>query len=120
MKKNYLLLLFALFLAGCLKCPDDYVAPEIIKAPPVLSAFINANEVTLNWSFTPKEEDEFKIERKIKDAAFKLIDSTSIDIHSYKDTFLLPETNYTYRIFVVDNKIKCSDYSNEISFTTGN
>jgi chitosanase len=69
---------------------------------------VTKSSITLNWDDNSNNEIGFKIYRKItKDdnSTLKLIYITKPNITSYTDTFLYPDTNYTYQVKATDDPI---------------
>lgn len=119
MKFGFILLGMLVFFQGCLKCPDDYVEPQInTKKPILMLGSVNSHDVTISWSYTISNENQFKIERKTVNGDFVLIDSTTTKVTTYTDSLILSHVNYAYRVYAVDGNNKSSPYSNEIQVST--
>lgn len=111
-----------LVLISCNKRIDisivDKTTNSIVVAPSnLISNNIKSNEVYLVWNDNSTNEDGFKIEKKDQNGNFILLATLNMNITTYKDTNLLPLTNYTYRVYAYNNRGN-SGYSNELSIKT--
>jgi len=80
---------------------------------------LSDSEVILEWSDNSDNENGFVLERKFGNQNYSLIASVGAEVESFKDTELLSNTTYTYRVNAYNNTGN-SEYSNEfVLITTG-
>ncbi|QLE02214.1 fibronectin type III domain-containing protein [Galbibacter sp. BG1] len=96
------------------KCEE---VTEVPLAPTDLIATASSTEqIDIKWKDIATTEANYVVERKT-DGEFEKIASLDANTTTFSDIGLLPETEYTYRIYA-KNVIGKSDYSNTASATT--
>ncbi len=84
----------------------------------LISKTISSDRIQLSWQDNSDDEEGFKIERRIMDiGTWQEINQVKSNVTTYRDTCLLSNTTYIYRILAF-NKNGLSEYSNESSSTT--
>jgi titin len=73
--------------------------------------------INITWTDNSDNEDGFKMERKELGGTYTEIKTLAVNVTSYSDTGLNPDTTYYYRIRAY-NSFGHSDYSNEANTTT--
>jgi titin len=92
--------------------------PNAPAAPSVLTATtIGQSQINLAWTDNSINEVDFKIERKTLNGAYAEIAAVGVNVKSYSDLGLAPDTQYFYRVRAA-NAGGQSNYSNEASATT--
>jgi hypothetical protein len=87
-------------------------------APTNLTVGIVAGRVELNWNDNSSNEDGFAMERRTSGTAtWTEVDRTAADVETYRDSGLLPDTTYFYRVRAFHGT-DFSGYSNEVSIRT--
>ncbi|MTI24408.1 RHS repeat domain-containing protein, partial [Fulvivirga kasyanovii] len=94
--------------AAVVTVPD---APENLQGTATISG------IELNWTDTSSNENGFRLERKTGTGAYELLATINANIITYKDTDVLPETTYSYRLTSF-NDAEGSGYSNIVTLTT--
>lgn len=84
----------------------------LVNADPVYSA---ERGIGLTWVDNSDNEAAFQVERKMDASAFALINTTGVDVTSWRDVVTQPGV-YTWRVRAC-NAVGCSAYSNEASLT---
>ena len=101
---------------------DSYllrITPVPPTAPSVLVASQPGNgSVQLNWVDTSTTETRFEIEKKTGAGPFSLLANANLNVQSYQDFAVAPNTTYTYRVRAA-NADGTSAWTNEASATTG-
>lgn len=90
--------------------------PSYIGPPTDLTAAVNENSVTLNWSDNSDNETGFTIERATKirgKYVFELLKTISSNVTSYTDQSV-EVGSYKYRLHAL-NDFATSDFSNEVA-----
>ncbi len=89
-----------------------------LVAPANLTATtISSNEIQLTWEDPNTIEEGFKLERKSAEGAYAEVATLESDITTYKDSSLISNTLYSYRIRTF-KEVQNSFYSNPASATT--
>ncbi|MBE9524010.1 MAG: cadherin-like domain-containing protein, partial [Chloroflexi bacterium] len=91
---------------------DPPLAPSDLSAAP-----LSANQIHLDWTDNATDEYGFHIERSDDNVNWSLIDTVGVDVISYDDASVLPNTTYTYRVQTYNGSGN-SDYSNAAAATT--
>ena len=87
------------------------------KPTNLTASAISSSEINLTWTDNSDNEDGFKLERKELGGTYTEIKTLAVNVTSYSDTGLNPDTTYYYRIRAY-NSFGHSDYSNEANTTT--
>ena len=105
---------------GCTVSEDGVV--EVVPLPPseLKAAQVSGEQVDLSWKDNSTNETGFKIERKTDSGIFTEIGSTSTDVTTFSDKTLSLNTNYTYRVYSLNQVGKSISYSNEVTVKTFN
>ncbi|MDH5769249.1 MAG: S8 family serine peptidase [Nitrospirota bacterium] len=97
---------------------NAYKAVASIANPVNLTATATSpTQIAITWSDIAAGESGYKIERKTGSSSFTEIATVSVNVSSFNDSSLTPQTTYTYRVKAY-NSISESFYSNEASATT--
>jgi hypothetical protein len=89
-------------------------------APTNLTATaVSASAIDLTWNDNSAGEEHFEVERRTSGGSFERIAQTAANATSYKDTGLVANTTYVYRVRAT-SAAGASDYSNEATATTTN
>ncbi|MEW5766299.1 MAG: Ig-like domain-containing protein [bacterium] len=84
------------------------------SAPTNLSAqVISSSQINLFWQDNSHNEDGFRIERKTGSGSYVEIGTVGVNVTTYSDTGIIPNTDYSYRVRAY-NVAGNSDYSNEV------
>jgi uncharacterized protein (TIGR02145 family) len=104
-------------LVGCTISEEGVIplAPSELKA-----TLSSTSQVDLSWKDNSTNETEYKIERKTETGNFIEIGSTSTDVTAFSDNSLSINTNYTYRVYCLNQVGKSISYSNEVTIKTLN
>ncbi|NIP57464.1 MAG: hypothetical protein GWN39_02575, partial [Thermoplasmata archaeon] len=78
---------------------------------------LSTTSISLTWSSSAENVDEFEIERAQGSAEFSALATLTGDVGSYQDEGLTPETSYRYRIRAC-NDGACSSFSAASEATT--
>lgn len=77
---------------------------------------VSSTQINLTWTDNSNNESGFKIERKIEGGSYLEIASVGVNVTSYNDTSLSPNTKYYYKVIAYNSFGQSS--SNEASATT--
>ena len=95
--------------------------PLFPTAPTNLAAAADTFFVDLSWTDNSTTENGFVLERKDGDSAsinpFIPIDTVGSDVTTYKDTIVIPNSTYQYKLYAF-NLFGNSGYSNTVQATT--
>ncbi len=86
---------------------------QIIAPSNLQVSFGGAGDIYLTWNDNSNNESGFKIERKIDNGNFELIDSVGANVTSFTN-FITEPGNYTYRVYAY-NATHTSGFSNQAS-----
>uniref|UniRef100_UPI0040474030 fibronectin type III domain-containing protein n=1 Tax=Algoriphagus sp. TaxID=1872435 RepID=UPI0040474030 len=105
---------------GCTVSEDGVV--EVVPLPPseLKATLISGEQVDLSWKDNSTNETGYKIERKTDSGNFTEIGSTATDITTFSDKTLSLNTNYTFRVYSLNQVGKSISYSNEVTIKTFN
>jgi uncharacterized protein (TIGR02145 family) len=105
---------------GCTVSEDGVV--EVVPLPPseLKATLVSGEQVDLSWKDNSTNETGYKIERKTDSGNFTEIGSTATDVTTFSDKTLSLNTNYTYRIYSINQVGKSISYSNEVTIKTFN
>ena len=116
--KNIIYVSLAFLLFGC-SISQDGIVEVVPLAPTELKAtLVSGDQVDLSWKDNSTNETGYKIERKIDTGNFTEIGSTAIDVTTFSDKALSINTNYTYRVYGINQVGKSISYSNEVTIKT--
>lgn len=79
---------------------------------------ISDKQIDLSWIDKSTNEIGFKIQRKTGAAVFSDVGSTTVDVSSYSDRNLTPNTSYTYRVYSYNAIGNSATYSNEVTVSS--
>lgn len=111
-------MLISIFLIQCQKNPDGTVTTLPVSPQNLTAGLQPNNQINLNWKDISTNEQGFKIERKTSTSTFTVIASTDVNVTSYNDIGLAPNTTYTYRVFSFNSLGNSPTYTNEVSVST--
>ena len=107
--------------------PEDFTARiyemevygELSPVSPSTLSLVNvdSNQAEITWSDLSDNEDGFILERKVGTGSFEEIVQLGVNVTSFIDQNLTPDTHYEYRVAALNNVDK-SGYSNELVVTT--
>ena len=118
MRQLLYLSLFFHVLFGC-SISQDGIVEVVPLAPSELKAtLVSSDQIDLSWKDNSTNETGYKIERKIDTGNFTEIGSTAIDVTTFSDKALSINTNYTYRVYGINQVGKSISYSNEVTIKT--
>jgi len=105
---------------GCTVSEDGVV--EVVPLPPseLKATLVSGEQVDLSWKDNSTNETGYKIERKTDTGNFTEIGSTATDVTTFSDKTLSLNTNYTYRVYSLNQVGKSISYSNEVTIKTFN
>ena len=105
---------------GCTVSEDRVV--EVVPLPPseLKVTLVSGEQVDLSWKDNSTNETGYKIERKTDSGNFTEIGSTATDVTTFSDKTLSLNTNYTYRVYSLNQVGKSISYSNEVTIKTFN
>ena len=121
--KNRLLIILVLvciFLNSCSVNEDGTINTLPIPATNLNGKFTNPRSVNLSWTDNSTNETGFIIERKTGNNGFENIGKVNQNITTFRDTNILPNNTYVYRVYSFNLLGKTPIYTNEISITTTN
>jgi uncharacterized protein (TIGR02145 family) len=120
MRQLLYLSLFFLIFFGC-SISQDGIVEVVPLAPSELKAtLVSSDQIDLSWKDNSTNETGYKIERKTETGNFTEIGSTAIDVTTFSDKTLSINTNYTYRVYGINQVGKSISYSNEVTIKTFN
>lgn len=104
---------------SCEKPYDPGLSIVIPLAPTNLVAtVISSTQINLSWKDNSTNETGFKIERKVGTGNYSVISNGTADITVYRDSGLLANTSYTYRVSSFNSAGPSITYSNEVTVVT--
>ena len=125
MKKTtiFLSIIFAFVtLFGCSSSNDSSENSSTTTVPMtptgLTGTVFSGSQINLSWTDNSIDETGFKIERKTGTGTFEMVGYTSTGIVTFKDTGLIVNTPYTYRVNSYNSNGNSITYTNEITLTT--
>ena len=112
---KYYFRVFAIYDTAYSEFAVEDITPTIIPPDNLQAEQISINSVQLTWNDLNSEVSGFKIERAIADSEFEEYAFLPPDEAAFIDTDLIPNTNYTYRVYAMWDSI-LSDIS-QVSMT---
>lgn len=104
---------------SCEKPYDPGLSIAIPLAPTNLVAtVISSTQINLSWKDNSTTETGFKIERKVGTGNYSVISNGTTDVTVYRDSGLLANTSYTYRVSSFNSAGPSITYSNEVTVVT--
>ena len=103
--------------------PSNEAEAQTLPGPPESPLLLQVNtfsfqQIDIRWQDNSFNEEGFRIERKTTvNGTYNVITTVAINVISFSDTSLLPETKYYYRLRAY-NFLGDSSNSNELSATT--
>lgn len=117
--KNVLLILSSVLLfVGCATNNNGTVTVVPIAPTNLTGTVTSTTQVDLSWTDNSTNEQGFKIERKTGSGTYSVVGSTGVNITTFSDLGLTPNTTYTYRVYAYNNAGNSLQYSNEVTVTT--
>ena len=117
--KNVLLLLSSvLIFIGCSTNNNGTVTVVPIAPTNLTGSVISTSQVNLSWVDNATNEDGYKIERKSGSGSYAVVGSTGVNLTTFSDLGLTPNTTYTYRVYAYNSAGNSLQYSNEVTVTT--
>lgn len=120
-EKTLLVLLSCITLfIGCKKEKIVLVVNEpnltVPVSPAELSGIIKSTiQIDLSWTDKSTNETGFKIERKVGNGNYSVIETTKENVTTFSDVNLLGSNTYTYRIYAFNSRGNSQGYSNEVT-----
>jgi uncharacterized protein (TIGR02145 family) len=120
--KQTLRICFYIFLVilnnNCSKNSNGTVS--VVPVPPsnLAATIISDSQINLSWTDNSTNETGFKIERKLINGTYSVVNNTPANITSYSDIGLTANTSYTFRIYSYNDVGNSPTYSNEVTITT--
>jgi hypothetical protein len=92
---------------------DEYVGPPSLSPPPpsdLAATGVTQQQIDLIWVDNSANENGFEIKRSLDGSEYAVIASVGIDVTSFSDTGLSPNTTYSYKVCAF-NEVgsSCSD-----------
>lgn len=111
--------ILVLLSVSCEKPYDPGLSIAIPLAPTNLVAtVISSTQINLSWKDNSTTETGFKIERKVGTGNYSVISNGTTDVTVYRDSGLLANTSYTYRVSSFNSAGPSITYSNEVTVVT--
>jgi hypothetical protein len=116
--KIFLFIILIQVFSSCGKNADGTISS--LPAPPsnLTASPTSDTQVSLLWTDNSTNETGFKIERKNVGGVYAVVGTVSLNITTFTDNGLNPNTTYSYRVFSYNNEGNSPTYSNEVSVTT--
>jgi len=118
MKNVLLLLSTVLIFIGCSTNNNGTVTVVPIAPTNLIGTVISTSQVNLSWTDNATNEDGYKIERKSGSGSYAVVGSTGVNLTTFSDLGLTPNTTYTYRVYAYNSAGNSLQYSNEVTVTT--
>lgn len=120
MMKNLFLLIASIttFLYSC--TTDNTNTTTVVPIAPsgLTATVVSTTQVNLSWTDNSTNESGYKIQRKTTGGNFADVGSTGVDITTFSDQGLTPNTSYTYRVYAFNAAGNSLQYSNEVTVST--
>ena len=85
----------------------------------LVCSYVTTNtQIKLDWVDNSTNETGFKIERRTDGGTFAPIATVTANVTTYTDSGLLPNTNYTYRVYSFNTSGFSTTYSNVFTLNT--
>lgn len=110
----------AILLIGMYGCSTNNGTVTVVPLAPtnLNGTAISTTQVNLSWTDNATNEEGFKIERKSGGGNYTVIGSTGVNLTTFSDQGLTPNTAYTYRVYAYNSAGNSIQYSNEVTITT--
>ena len=118
MKNVLLLLSTVLIFIGCSTNNNGTVTVVPIAPTNLTGSVISTSQVNLSWTDNATNEDGYKIERKSGSGSYAVVGSMGVNLTTFSDLGLTPNTTYTYRVYAYNSAGNSLQYSNEVTVTT--
>ena len=118
MKNVLLLLSTVLIFIGCSTNNNGTVTVVPIAPTNLTGSVISTSQVNLSWTDNATNEDGYKIERKSGSGTYAVVGSMGVNLTTFSDLGLTPNTTYTYRVYANNSAGNSLQYSNEVTVTT--
>jgi uncharacterized protein (TIGR02145 family) len=122
MKNNLFTFFLLVFFFGCSTNNDSNgnSTTTVVPIAPssLIGTVVSTTQINLSWTDNSTNETGFKIERKTGTGTYAFVGTTAVDITTYNDTGLTPNTTYSYRVYSNNAVGNSLTYSNELSLTT--
>ena len=118
MKNVLLLLSTVLIFIGCSTNNNGTVTVVPIAPTNLTGSVISTSQVNLSWVDNATNEDGYKIERKSGSGSYAVVGSMGVNLTTFGDLGLSPNTTYTYRVYAYNSAGNSLQYSNEVTVTT--
>jgi hypothetical protein len=79
---------------------------------------ISSTQINLSWTDNATNEFGYKVQRKTAGGSFTDVGSTGVDISTFSDLGLTPNTIYLYRVYAYNGAGNSLQYSNEVTINT--
>ena len=118
MKNVLLLLSTVLIFISCSTNNNGTVTVVPIAPTNLTGSVISTSQVNLSWTDNATNEDGYKIERKSGSGSYAVVGSMGVNLTTFSDLGLTPNTTYTYRVYAYNSAGNSLQYSNEVTVTT--
>lgn len=118
MRSVLLLLSTVLIFIGCSTNNNGTVTVVPIAPTNLTGTVISTSQVNLSWVDNATNEDGYKIERKSGSGSYAVVGSMGVNLTTFSDLGLTPNTTYTYRVYAYNSTGNSLQYSNEVTVTT--
>ena len=118
MKNVLLLLSTVLIFISCSTNNNGTVTVVPIAPTNLTGSVISTSQVNLSWTDNATNEDGYKIERKSGSGSYAVVGSMGVNLTTFGDLGLSPNTTYTYRVYAYNSAGNSLQYSNEVTVTT--
>jgi hypothetical protein len=119
MKKILKITAVFLFVSTLISCSsDDNSESEVAPiAPTNLTGVLMSGQVRLNWTDNSNNEAGFKIERKLLNGTYSLLNSVVPNVLTFDDNTISTGQTYVYRVCSYNAVGNSTSYSNEVTIT---
>ncbi len=120
MKKLIFIVLAIAFTYSCSKSNDGNENSTSLPVPPsnLTGTVASTTQINLSWTDNSNNETGFKIERKTGNGTYAIVGNTSMNITTFSNNGLTPNTAYTYRVYSYNTDGNSLTSSNELTINT--
>ena len=120
MKKLIFIVLAIALTYSCSKSNDGNENSTSLPVPPsnLTGTIASTTQINLTWADNSTNETGFKIERKTGNGTYAIVGNTSMNITTFSNNGLTPNTTYTYRVYSYNTDGNSLTSSNELTINT--